>query len=389
MSDKQNVPSLRFPGFEGEWERKKIGKITTFKRGFDLPQAERKAGNIPIISSGGVSGFHDEYKVEGPGIVTGRYGSIGDLFYIEENFWPLNTSLWVEDFHGNDKKFSYYQLSKVNFKILSDKTGVPGVNRNDLHQLKAAVPTFPEQKKIAAFLSAVDNKLSALRRKHELLQTYKRGVMQKIFSRELRFKADDGGVFPEWEEKKLGEVIKHCSSGATPYRGTPEYYEGAIKWISSGELNYNVIYDTKEHISEEALKNTSLKLHPPGTFLMAITGLEAAGTRGACGITGDFATTNQSCMALYPTKHLDNDYLYQWYRYYGQQLAFKYCQGTKQQSYTAGLIKIIPISLPQSVKEQQRIATFLTALDRKIEAVAAQIEKMEAFKKGLLQQMFV
>jgi type I restriction modification DNA specificity protein len=133
--------------------------------------------------------------------------------------------------------------------------------------------------------------------------------------------------------------------------------ERSVKWISSGELNYNLITDTLEHISDEAVEKTNLKIHPVGTFLMAITGLEAAGTRGACAIVGSPATTNQSCMAIYTTPELKTEYLYHYYVLRGNQLALRYCQGTKQQSYTAKLVKLLPIDLPSSVEEQTAIAS--------------------------------
>lgn len=113
-----------------------LGQVATLQRGFDLPTTKRIEGDIPVVSSAGISGFHNESKVMAPGIVTGRYGSVGKFYYLEKNFWPLNTTLWVKDFHANNPKYVYYLLSSLNFEKFSDKTGVPGVNRNDLHKIK-------------------------------------------------------------------------------------------------------------------------------------------------------------------------------------------------------------------------------------------------------------
>jgi Restriction endonuclease S subunits len=191
----------------------------------------------------------------------------------------------------------------------------------------------------------------------------------------------------EWQTKLLGEVIDSCSSGATPYRGRTDYYKGNVKWITSGELNYNVIDDTLEHISEEAVENTNLKIHPIGTFLIAITGLEAAGTRGACGIVGSPATTNQSCMAIYPTSELKTEYLYHYYVFRGNELALQYSQGTKQQSYTAKLIKLLPITYPSSIEEQQAIATALSDVDILIESLDRLITKEHDIKLAAMQEL--
>lgn len=206
--------------------------------------------------------------------------------------------------------------------------------------------------------------------------------------KETKFKNTEIGRIPEdWEIGYFGDVLCTFSAGATPYRGIPDYYNGKINWISSGELNYNVIYDTIEHISEEALRNTNLCLHAPGTFLMAITGLEATGTRGKCAFVGVPSTTNQSCLAINGTNKMDIKYLYWYYRMYGDYLAFKYSQGTKQQSFTATIVKNLPITYPKQVIEQHRIASALTSIDNLISSLGKLIEKKKNIKQGAMQQL--
>lgn len=203
------------------------------------------------------------------------------------------------------------------------------------------------------------------------------------------YKQTEIGVIPkEWEVKEFVEVIDGFSSGQTPYRAITDYYKGDIPWITSGELNYNVITDTIEKITIEGVKAANLKTLPIGTFLFAITGLEAAGTRGSCGITGIKATTNQSCMALYPKKGLlTTPYLYHYYVRYGDELAFKYCQGTKQQSYTGAIAKKLPIIVPPSIKEQTAIATALSDADGLIRGLEKLIAKKRNIKQGAMQQL--
>lgn len=206
--------------------------------------------------------------------------------------------------------------------------------------------------------------------------------------KETKFKDTEIGKIPEeWEIGYFGDVLCTFSAGATPYRGIPDYYNGKINWISSGELNYNVIYDTIEHISEEALRNTNLCLHAPGTFLMAITGLEATGTRGKCAFVGVPSTTNQSCLAINGTNKMDIKYLYWYYRMYGDYLAFKYSQGTKQQSFTATIVKNLPITYPKQVIEQHHIASALTSIDNLISSLGKLIEKKKNIKQGAMQQL--
>ena len=160
-----------------------------------------------------------------------------------------------------------------------------------------------------------------------------------------------------------------------------------MRWISSGELNYNKILDTVEHISQQAVRNANLRVHQPGTFLMAITGLEAEGTRGRCAFIGAPATTNQSCLAINGTERMCTEYLFWFYRMWGQYLAFKYCQGTKQQSYTASIVRNLPIYGPKDIAEQQAIAEALSDIDGLIAALDRKIAKKRLIKQGAMQQL--
>lgn len=205
---------------------------------------------------------------------------------------------------------------------------------------------------------------------------------------ETRFKDTELGKIPEdWESGKFQDFLATFSSGATPYRGIPDNFKGDVRWISSGELNYNIINETLEHISHEAVVRTNLKIHQPGTFLMAITGLEAAGTRGRCAIVGKPSTTNQSCLALNSTDKMGTDYLYWFYNFYSETLAFKYAQGTKQQSFTADIVRKLPIYCPKEKSEQTRIATSLSNIDALISELGRLIEKKRAIKQGAMQQL--
>jgi type I restriction enzyme S subunit len=205
----------------------------------------------------------------------------------------------------------------------------------------------------------------------------------------LGYKQTEVGVIPEdWEICEFQEVMTGFSSGQTPSRTRPEYYTGSIPWITSGELNYGIITDTFEKITFEALEKTNLKIIPKGTFLFAITGLEAEGTRGSCGITGIDAATNQSCMALYPKNRLLlTEYLFHFYIRHGDLLALKYCQGTKQQSYNGHIAKKLPIILPPTLAEQTAIATVLSDADALIQSLKRLITKKRDIKQGAMQEL--
>ncbi len=141
------------------WSRCNLGDAIVLQRGFDLPRQEREPGKIPIVSSSGISGVHSKAKVAAPGVVTGRYGTIGQVFYVEEDFWPLNTTLYVKDFKGNDPHFISYLLQTIDFQSCSDKSSVPGVNRNDLHRIIVDIPGLSAQQAIAHILGTLDDKI--------------------------------------------------------------------------------------------------------------------------------------------------------------------------------------------------------------------------------------
>ena len=139
---------------------KRLGDLINLKRGYDLPENQRREGPYPVISSAGITGYHDDYMVEGVGVVTGRYGTLGEMYYVDGKYWPHNTALYVTTFKGNDPKYIYYLLSCLGRIRTSDKSAVPGVNRNELHEM--AIPAITDrnqQKKIAAVLSALDTKI--------------------------------------------------------------------------------------------------------------------------------------------------------------------------------------------------------------------------------------
>lgn len=149
----------------------RLGDLLNFKRGYDLPANCRVKGEVPVISSGGVSGFHHEHKADGEGLVTGRYGTLGEVYYVSGKYWPHNTALYVTDFKGNCVRYLYYLLKLLGHTKTSDKSAVPGINRNDLHEVVVpAIKDTREQKKIAKVLSTLDAKIELNQRMNEELE---------------------------------------------------------------------------------------------------------------------------------------------------------------------------------------------------------------------------
>ena len=245
----------------GEWREGSLGGVIEFKRGYDLPKRDRIPGSVPLVSSSGITDFHAEAKVKGPGVVTGRYGTLGQVFFIPEDFWPLNTALYVRDFKGNDPRFISYFLRSLDFFAYSDKAAVPGLNRNHLHEAAVRYPTdIGQQRAIAHVLGTLDDKIELNQRMNQTLEEMARTLFQdwfvdfgptrakmeglapylpselwNLFPDELV--DSELGEIPEgWEVEPLGEIIElaygkalkagNRKGGAVPVYGS----NGQVGW---------------------------------------------------------------------------------------------------------------------------------------------------------------
>ncbi|WP_197055731.1 restriction endonuclease subunit S [Paracoccus sanguinis] len=166
----------------GEWQQKTIGDLVMLQRGIDLPSAERKSGSVPIMGSFGITGRHSEAACKGPGVTVGRSGaSAGVVCYIDEDFWPLNTCLYVKDFKGNHPRFSYYLLKTFDLASLNSGSAQPSLNRNFVHPVPASFPDPPEQEAIASVLGALDDKIELNRRMNKTLEAMARAIFKDWF----------------------------------------------------------------------------------------------------------------------------------------------------------------------------------------------------------------
>jgi len=178
----------RLPGFQGEWNVKRLGDIAPLQRGFDLPTPVLRPGPYPVVYSNGVLAHHDSYQARGPGVVTGRSGTIGRVSFIADGpYWPHNTALWVTSFKANDPKFVFYLYTHIGFERFASGSGVPTLNRNDAHAFEIAVPaTKNEQTAIATVLSDMDAELTALEARRDKTRALKQAMMQELLTGRTR-----------------------------------------------------------------------------------------------------------------------------------------------------------------------------------------------------------
>ena len=194
------------------------------------------------------------------------------------------------------------------------------------------------------------------------------------------------GIEPRsWNKSRIDKICR-LSSGSTPRRDAVENFNGDILWVTSGELKRRTIWDTREKISETAVVNSHLEIYDPGTVVIAIYGLEAAGIRGTVSIIGKQCTISQACMAFTEFKGVDNEFFYYWYLNNGQVIGLRYAQGTKQQNLSTDIVGSFPICFP-SQGEQQRIAAILTTQDKVIELKERRLAEKQRQKKHLMQQL--
>ncbi len=218
------------------WHTGRLGDVITLKRGHDLPDTKRQDGDVPVISSSGITGYHNEPKAMAPGVITGRYGTLGEVFYVEDNYWPLNTALYVTDYKGNHPRFVAYFLKNILRNYQSDKAAVPGVNRNVLHELKVRTADPKSQIRIAAILSTYDDLIENNRRRMVLLEDAARQLYREWFVR-LRFPGHEhtritDGVPEGWKQVPVPGAIE--IKPRTPLSDDDEHW-----WVEMADLPTN------------------------------------------------------------------------------------------------------------------------------------------------------
>lgn len=402
-------PKIRFKGFDNDWEQRKLGEIIT-----EYKETVDSDCTLPILTSSKTEGVilqeehfgrKQQHDITGYNILPRNYctyrnrsDGVDFTFNINKCCDKGIISKFYPVFSGNNSDVFFLSLVLNNSEEVVHEiaytctgTGQKVLSFLDLQKMKVRVPGFDEQKKIAAYFDDLDHLITLHQRKCEDTKKLKKYMLQKMFPQngskvpEIRFK----GFTDDWEQRKLGDVLADMYNGQTPSRNKAEFWNGEISWLSSGELNRGTVNSSLEKITEAGKKSANLRIVPKGTFIMAITGLEAAGTRGNCALLGLNTTLNQSCMALFPKKGiLDSRFLFQWYRKVGEEYGTNYTQGTKQQSYNAELIKILPITLP-NVDEQIKISLYLENLDHLITLHQNKCEELKKIKKYMLQNMFV
>ncbi|WP_166387170.1 restriction endonuclease subunit S [Polaribacter sp. 11A2H] len=377
------VPKLRFKEFDGDWEKKRLGNIAKVSSGGTPSRINIKFwnGNIPWITtslinfniiSDSVEKITEEALINssaklfpigtilmamyGQGKTRGKVARLGIEATTNQACAAIIVSKKID---GN---YLYQNLAGRYDEIrkLSNDGGQQNLSGGIIKLIKISIPNIQEQQKIATFLTSVDDKIEQLTQKKTLLEQYKKGVMQQVFSKQLRFKTDDGSDFTNWEEKKLGEVCDSIKSGKS----------------KSNETGVFPLYGSTGIIGK--CDDFS---HDGFFILIARVGANS----GTINVVNDKFGVSDNTLVVVCNNAIDIKFIYFYLDFYNlNRLVF----GSGQPLITGGQLKSLKLNIP-SLKEQQKIATYLSAIDIKIENVQTQIAKTQTFKKGLLQQMFV
>ena len=413
----ETTPKLRFRGFSDKWRSLRLDEIATIQRGRFSPRPRNNpiyyGGDIPFVQTSDVVqangrlrsysqtlnelGLGNSKLFEKGSILITIAANIGYAAVLEIDMACPDSLVGLVPFKTNNSLFICYRLEieQPRMDYLAVEAAQKNINIEFLKPYKFNIPSLPEQQRIANFLSMVDKKVQALTRKKELLEEYKKGVMQKIFSQEIRFKKEDGSDYVEWEEKKLGQLLDlltdfEANGSFADVKANVEVVNSKdYAWyVRATDLENNSPLNSVKYVTEKSynfLKKTKLS---GGELLVS--------KRGEIGKLYYYhpkesinATVAPNLYLLKLNKSVLPFYLY---NYFKNESGNKKLRRINASSTIGALykddVKAIRLFIP-SIEEQTKIAAFFSSLDEKIDTVGNQLKLMQKWKKGLLQKMFV
>jgi len=365
----------------GAWKNCTLGEVITLQRGFDLPKKQRGIGEVPVVSSSGISGTHNVAKVSAPGVVTGRYGTLGKSFYITEDFWPLNTTLFVRDFKGNDPRFISYLLKTLGFENQNVAGAVPGVNRNFLHMLPVNLPPLDQQIRISSILSTYDDLIENNTRRIRILEQMAQSLYREWFVH-FRFAGHEKvklvnstlGKIPEgWEITSINRFLSIKSGFAFSskiFNKNGPYGLVTIKNVQDGSfINrcQNYIKDIPSNLPQYCVLRD-------GDILISLTG----NIGRVCLVSGDGYLLNQRVAKLLPYEEKNYVYAYLLFR---QQNVRKRLEsiatGVAQQNLSPIKTGEMEVLLPPD----ELLRNFSNICSPKVEAISIMFRKIENLRR--------
>lgn len=399
MSEIKNIPRLRFSEFHDNWGLKTLGELGDIINGITYSPTQIQDRGVLVLRSSNIQdgrlSFEDNVYIsvekynpvkKNDILICVRNGSqrlIGKSALISKNFDNMGFGAFMTVYRSERNPFLYHWFdTEKYYKEVYKNLGatINSINGSDLKKFKVPFPSLPEQQKIADFLTAVDKRVELLEKKKTLLETYKKGVMKKIFNQEIRFKDDNGNDFPDWEEKRLGSLLKHVSA-----RNKSLNVELVLSVSNTlGFISQKDQFD-KHRVASKDVSN--YKIVCKNQFGYNPSRINV----GSIALLKDYEIGIVSPMyVIFQTKErLDSTYM----EYLTKTHLFRHhvkvgCSGSVRDSLNFDEMEKFKFNIP-SLNEQIKISQFLISLDNQLDLLESQIDKSKTWKKGLLQKMFV
>ena len=346
-----------------DWEVKSLLDAAPLQRGFDLPKAEQQIGPYPVVYSNGICSYHNKFMVKGPGVITGRSGTIGSVHYVESNYWPHNTALWVTKFNGNYPLYVYYLFQTIDWKLYSTGSGVPTLNRNDVHEKLLPFPSYDEQIRIAEALSKRDSLIRNLDRTIEKKKNIRQGATEQLLSGKTRAL----GREQEWKECALAEIINVVKG--QQINGSELLEKGPFPMINGGiepsgyTTDYNADADT-------------------------ITISEGGNSCGYVNYIHQkfWAGGHCYCVVIRNNELIERDFLFHMLKYY-EKTIMGLRVGSGLPNVQSKMLLEMRVSYPIDIKEQRAIAATLTAMDDEIAVLQMERDKYANIRAGMMDDL--
>lgn len=379
------IPELRFKEFKEEWENISLGKIVT---GISSGKSHLSDnGKYPLYGSTGNIGKTNGNTYTGESILVARVGANAGLIYmVQGTYGVTDNTLVLRTMHNTEISFLRNSLLRSNLSRLVFGSGQPLITGSDLKKLKLYLPSLPEQQKISSFLSLIDKKIELLNKKKELLEIYKKGIMHNIFNRDIRFKDSNGNDYPEWEEKRLGEIGEFYR-GHT-YSAKDVDPEGSLLVLRSSNIQDNKldIYNNLQFVNKGCNSNILLKSNDI-VICMSNGSKELVGKTGE--YLGDYKnklTVGAFCSIFRSTYKLSK-YLFKTIKY--KKYMHLMLAGTNINNLNNTEMGNLIFPIPTDNEESEKINTFLSKIFYAYEQNLSKINMLARFKQSLLQKMFI
>lgn len=371
---------------KNNWKEVRLGDICELNYGKSLVASKRVQGDIPVFASAGIVGWHNIPISTDPGIIIGRKGSVGTVYYSSKPYYCIDTAYYIKPSQNYHLKFLYYLLKNLKLDKLNSDSAVPGLNRDNAYSQTFYLPPLDEQRKIAGVLSALDDKIELNNKINRNLEAQAQAIFKSWFIdfepfKNGKFIDSELGKIPEgWSIDRLGSVCE-CVLGGTPSRSHKEYWGGNIPWINSGKTNEFRVISPSEFISDEALKKSATKFLPKKTTILAITGA----TLGKVSLLEIGACANQSVVGILENDDLPYEYIYRYISHNIEKI-ISHQTGGAQQHINKDNIKNFHIILPPKF-ELKRYKMLVEHLYNEITTLVFQSRFLSQLRDTLLPKL--